>query len=384
MDDHQALVSSTWDADQTALRDWVDCIVNINNTIAKDQDLDAFRASAASIIQAELEARKGDEHCSLSSVLATVYEKLWFASYCPCKSIPHRRQKMAKPSLPQHSGLPQFQLGLLTRLIVRSRAAFQEANLHLPHLPSVPVLFGQDLDAILEKGKKRCLLQVLCDFVANNYLEPKYAPGTLLNEPVSSQMSLHDVLSLQEAFKRQFQQKTAAAEKAPEASANEISAVDKEQEETHADTEESDSGMEDLEKLAKGDTSGPQRLAEWRAKVLFSKLKTTDSAADGEGCSANQDSALRILREVLITDVGAYKRLRQFIGKHKKTKERKWYCVRTIGLEPGSTTDAERLEGRLFAHCDTCRALKGKICLQIRSSGRGKGEKKLVYATFLA
>lgn len=31
MDNHQALVASTWDADQVALRDLVEGIVNINN-----------------------------------------------------------------------------------------------------------------------------------------------------------------------------------------------------------------------------------------------------------------------------------------------------------------------------------------------------------------
>lgn len=83
----------------------------------------------------------------------------------------------------------------------------------------VPLLFTTDMNAIAEKRKEKCLVQVLCEFVTNNYLEPKYVPGALLNEIASPQKSLPDVLSLQEEFWRQLQQKNAVAEETSEESA---------------------------------------------------------------------------------------------------------------------------------------------------------------------
>lgn len=227
---------------------------------------------------------------------------------------------MLKPGLQQLSALPQFQLP--TRLTVRRHGAFQEASPHHTHRPVVPLLFTTDMNAIAEKGKEKCLVQVLCEFVTNNYLEPKYVPVALLNEIASPQKSLPDVLSLQEEFWRQLQQNNAVAEETSEESAMEVTVAGTEKDETHDDTDESDSEFGDVKTSLKGKPWGSQQEHVCRAKVLFSKLKTTDFASEEERNWDNGISALDVLQDVLRADYNAYQNLRHFIIGYRETKDR--------------------------------------------------------------
>lgn len=81
---------------------------------------------------------------------------------------------------------------ILTRLTVILSSAFHEAPSF--HLPSVPVLFEQDAKALMEGAETKFLIAVLCEYVTNNYLEPKYASATPLDEQALSEISLHDMI----------------------------------------------------------------------------------------------------------------------------------------------------------------------------------------------
>lgn len=122
------------------------------------------------------------------------------------------------------------------------------------------------------------------------------------------------------------------------------------QENGQANKEGSDIEMDDLEKSledAHDDVSRAsisKRLVKWRVTKLYSMPQPARSV----GHSASQDSAshdfaLKVLQEMLTADRGAYKRLRRFMERLKKTEEGRWYCVRAIGIDPGSFRDAERL-----------------------------------------
>lgn len=287
---------------------------------------------------------------------------------------------MLKPGPQQLSALPQFQLP--TRLTVRRHGAFQEANPHHTHRPVVPLLFTTDMNAIAEKGKEKCLVQVLCDFVTNNYLETKYVPGALLNEIASPQKSLPDVLSLQEEFWRQLQQKNAVAEETSEESAMEVTVAGTEKDETHDDTDESDSEFGDVKTSLKGKPWGSQQENVCRAKVLFSKLKITDFASEEDRNWDNGTSALDVLQDVLRADYNAYQSLRHFIIGYRETKDRKWYCARTIALAPYRIRGVDIPDDTSCCTCATSPG--GRLCLRLKASGRGKGEKKLDYTAFFA
>lgn len=238
------------------------------------------------------------------------------------------------------------------------------AHPHHTRRPVVPVLFKEDMDAILETGKEQCLVQVLCDFVTDNCLEPKYAPGALLNEQVSSQKSL------QEEFTRQLQQKTAAKEKAPEASTTEVGAVETEHEESHGDTKKSDSGNEDPEKEQK----------EIKAKMLLTLLKPADRGANGQKYNSNQGEAVEVLTDILSTDIYAYPRLIGLIGMLKRTKEQRFYCARSFD---NAQLPIEHVERRIFK-CPICHKYPtrdGTLCLQFQSSSGKDGDPRIGYRT---
>lgn len=239
----------------------------------------------------------------------------------------------------------------------------------------------------MEGAETKFLIAVLCEYVTNNYLEPKYAPATPLDEQALSEMSLHDMIWAQEEFKRQLLQKTAAAEEAQTTSTVEVAATGMKQENGQADKEGSDIEMDDLEKSledAHDDVSRAsisKRLVKWRVTKLYSMPQPARSVGHSPSQdSASHDFALKVLQEMLTADRGAYKRLRRFMERLKKTEEGRWYCVRAIGIDPGSFRDAERLPITALTRktkCDTCVG----TCLQLQSSGGRKGQKKLFYAT---